>query len=126
MEDAMNENDKVELTLEVAAADATEEELDGITRQLLSELRELNVESADLAKGESAPSGSKGDPITIGNIALEVLPVAVPSVVAFVQAWVMRGQGRTVKFKGKGIEFEGSPEEFQKLLERLDKGKKKK
>lgn len=122
----MNENDKVELTLEVVAADATDEELDGITRQLLSELRELNVESAELTKGESAPSGSKGDPVTIGNIALEVLPVAIPSVVAFVQAWVMRGQGRTVKFKGKGIEFEGSPEELQKLLAKLEKGTKRK
>jgi hypothetical protein len=126
MEDAMNENDKVELTLEVVAADATDEELDRVTRQLLSELRELNVESAELTKGESAPSGSKGDPVTIGNIALEVLPVAIPSVVAFVQAWVMRGQGRTVKFKGKGIEFEGSPEELQKLLAKLEKGIKRK
>jgi hypothetical protein len=126
MEDAMNENDKVELTLEVVAADATDEELDRVTRQLLSELRELNVESAELTKGESAPSGSKGEPVTIGNIALEVLPVAIPSVVAFVQAWVMRGQGRTVKFKGKGIEFEGSPEELQKLLAKLEKGIKRK
>ena len=122
----MNENEKVELDLEVVAADATDEELDRVTRQLLSELRKLDVESAELAKGEPAPDGSKGDPITIGTIAFEVLPVAIPSVIAFVQAWVTRGQGRTVKFKGKGIEFEGSPEELQKLLATLDKGKKKK
>jgi len=122
----MNENDKVELNLEIIASDATDEELDRATRQLLSELRELDIESAELAKGDPAPEGSKGDPITIGNIALEVLPVAIPSVIAFVQAWVMRGQGRTVKFKGKGIEFEGSSEELQKLLEKLNKGKKRK
>ena len=126
LEDPMNENDKVELNLEILAADATEEELDRVTRQLLSELRELNVESVELAKGEPAPDGSKGDPITIGTIALEVLPIAIPSVITFVQAWVTRGQGRTVKFKGKGIEFEGSPEELQKLLAKLEKGKKKK
>jgi len=122
----MNENDKVELNLEIIASDATDEELDRVTRQLLSELRELDIESAELAKGDPAPEGSKGDPITIGNIALEVLPVAIPSVIAFVQAWVMRGQGHTVKFKGKGIEFEGSPEDLQKLLDSLDKRKKKK
>lgn len=122
----MNENDKVELDLEIDAADATDEELDRVTRQLLSELRELNVESVELAKSTPAPGGSKGDPITIGSIALEVLPVAIPSVIALVQAWVMRGQGRTVKFKGKGIEFEGSPEELQKLLAKLEKGKKSK
>lgn len=122
----MTENDKVELNLEIVAADATDEELDRVTRQLLSELRELNIESAELAKGGPAPEGSKGDPITIGNIALEVLPVAIPSVIGLVQAWMNRGQGRTVKFKGKGIEFEGSPEELQKILAKLEKGKKKK
>lgn len=122
----MNENDKVELNLEIVAADATDEELDRLTRQLLSELRELNVETVELAKNGPAPNGSKGDPVTIGIIALEVLPVAIPSVIGLVQAWVMRKQGRTVKFKGKGIEFEGSPEELQKLLASLEKGKKKK
>lgn len=122
----MNENDKVELKLEILSSDATDEELDRATRQLLSELIELNVESAELAKGNPAPDGSKGDPITIGSIALEVLPVAIPSVIAFVQAWVLRKQGRSVKFKGKGIEFEGSPEELQKLLATLDKRNERK
>jgi len=122
----MKEDHKMQFDLEIAAPDFTETEIDKLTRQLLSELRELNVESAELAKGGPAPDGSKGDPITIGTIALEVLPVAIPSVIGFVQAWMSRGQGRTVKFKGKGIEFEGSPEELQKLLASLDKGKKKK
>jgi len=97
-----------------------------MTRQLLSELRELNVESAELTKGEPAPFGSKGDPIALGSIALELFPAVLPSVIGLVQSWMTRGQGRTVKFKGKGIEFEGSPEELQKLLASLDKGKKKK
>jgi hypothetical protein len=122
----MNQTDKAEFHIEVSAADATEEEIDRMTRQLLSELRELDVESAELAIGGPAPKGSKGDPITIGSIAIEVLPVAIPSVIGLVQAWALRGQGRTVKFKGKGIEFEGSPEELQKLLATLEKGKKKK
>ena len=56
----MNENDKVELDLEVVATDATDEDLDRTTRQLLSELRDLNVEFVKLAKGEPAPEGSKG------------------------------------------------------------------
>ena len=122
----MEDTNKVEFHIEVSATDATDEELDRTTRQLLSDLRELDVESAELEKSGPAPDGSKGDPITIGTIAMEILPVAIPSVIALVQAWVMRGQGRTVKFKSKGIEFEGSPEELQKLLASLEKGKKKK
>jgi len=122
----MDETDQVESNIEVRATDATEEDIDRMTRQLLSELRELDVESTELTKGGPAPKGSKGDPITIGSIALVVLPVILPKVADLVQGWSTRGEGRTVKFKGKGIEFEGSPEELQKLLETLSKGKKKK
>lgn len=122
----MTTEDPIKLEIEVLAKDTTEENLDKLTRNLLKELRETDVESANLVSIGTAPEGSKGDPITIGTLALEVLPAVLPSVVALVQAWVMRGQGRTVKFKGNGIEFEGSPEEFQKLLEKLEKSKKKK
>jgi hypothetical protein len=121
----MTTEDPIELEIEVLAADTTEEDLDKMTRNLLEELREINVESANLLSIGAAPEGSKGDPVTMGMLALEVLPAVLPSVIALVQSWVMRGQGRTVKFKGKGIEFEGSPEELQKLLEKLEKGKKK-
>ena len=122
----MDNSDLTQLDIEISASDATEEDIDRMTRQLLSELRELDVDSADLVKGGPAPVGSKGDLLTVGAIALQVLPSVLPTVIGLVQAWSSRGQGRTVKFKGKGFEFEGSPEELQKLLARLEKGKKKK
>lgn len=122
----MTAEDPIKLEIEVLAKDTSEEDLDTMTRNLLKELRGAEVVSANVVSTGTAPQGSKGDPITIGMLALDVLPTALPSVIALVQAWVMRGQGRTVKFKGKGIEFEGSPEELQKLLASLDKGKKKK
>ena len=121
----MDSSDLAQLNIEVSASDATEEDIDRMTRQLLSELRDLDIESAELARGGPVPSGAKGDPVTIGSIALEVLPVVLPSVIGFVQSWAARGQGRIVKFKAKGIEFEGSPEEFEKLLATLEKGMKK-
>jgi hypothetical protein len=122
----MEETNKAEYIIEVSSTDATDEELDRMTRQLLHELRDLDVESAELTKGGLAPEGSKGDPITLASIALVAIPALLPKVVDTVQAWATRGQGRTVKFKGKGIEFEGSPEELHKLLASLEKGKKKK
>jgi hypothetical protein len=122
----MTTEDLIELEIEVLAEDTTEEDLDMITRNLLKELRESDVDSANLVSIGPAPEGSKGDPVTIGTLAIGVLPSVLPSVIALVQAWVMRGQGRSVKFKGMGIEFEGSPEELKKLLEKLEKGKKKK
>jgi hypothetical protein len=121
----MEETDKAEFEILVSMADSTDEELDRFTRQLLSELRELNVESAELVKGDSAPKGSKGDPIAIGSIVISTLPTILPAVITLVQSWSARGQGRTIKFKGKGIEFEGTPEELEKLLTALEKQKKK-
>jgi len=120
----MTTEDPIELEIEVLAEDTTAEDLDVMTRNLLKELRGTDVESASLVSIGTAPEGSKGDPITIGSIMISALPTVLPAVVALVQAWSTRGQGRTVKFKGKGIEFEGSPEELQKLLEKLEKGKK--
>jgi hypothetical protein len=119
----MTDSNLHQLNIEVSASDATEEDIDWMTRQLLFELRELDVESAQLTRGGAAPAGAKGDPISIGSIALELLPSVLPSVFGLVQAWVSRGQGRVVKFKGMGIEFEGSAEDLHKLIETLSKGK---
>ena len=118
----MDSSEPIQLNIEVSASDATEDEIDRMARHLLHELRELDVESAQLAKGGPAPVGSKGDALTMGTIVLEVLPAILPSVLGLLQSWVTRGQGRMVKFKGMGIEFEGSREEFQKILEMLSKG----
>lgn len=122
----MTNQDAIAFMLEIHSEGATEEELDKLTRNLLSELRSVYTESAKLAESGATPDGAKGDPVTIGKIALEVLPTAIPSIIALVQAWTLRKEGRTVKFKGKGIEFEGSPEELHKLLEKIEGGKKKK
>src|SRR5215213_6538921 len=117
----MNQTDKAEFYIEVISTDSTEEDIDRMTRQLLSELRELDVESVKLVSGVAAPNGAKGDLTIIGSIALELLPAAIPSVLSLVQAWVIRGHGRTVKFKGRGFEFEGSLEDLQKFLETMEK-----
>lgn len=127
----MDNPDLTQLNIEISAVDATEEDIDHMTRQLLSELRDTDVESAELVRGGKAPHGTKSvDPIMMGNIAVAVLPAVLPSVIGLVQAWASRGQGRTVKFKGKVgkemIEFEGSAEDLHKLIATFSQGKKKK
>lgn len=123
----MTTEEPIEFEIEVIVKDTTTEDLDEITRNLLKDLQETNVESAKLLSVSETPAGSKaGETVTIGMLAMQVLPAVLPSVIGLVQAWIVRGPGRTVKFKGKGIEFEGSPDELQKLLVILEKGKKKK
>ena len=127
----MTTEEALKFELEISAEDTTESDIDRMTRNLLAELREIDVESVELAPSGSAPSGTKSsDPVTTGAIVLAVLPTFLPKVVEFVQAWALRGHGRTVKFKGKingqTVEFEGHPEDLQKILETLSKGKKEK
>jgi len=115
----------IEFSVQISAENRTEEDIDLMARQLLFELKETEVESAELVGGGIAPCGTKSaDPVIVGNIIVAVLPAVLPKVLDFIQAWATRGQGRIVKFKGRGIEFEGSPEEFQKLLEKLEKANK--
>jgi len=126
----MEELTKVEFEIQISIEDTTDEELDEAARRLLNEVKDLHsVDSVGLTSSQSVPEGSKGDAITIGSLAVVVLPTAIPSLIALVQAWMLRGQGRTVKFKGKVgrqlIEFEGPPDELQKLINSLQAGKKK-
>jgi len=126
----MTAEETLKFELEISAEDTTESDIDRMTRNLLAELRETDVESVKLVTSDSAPSGTKsGDPVTTGAIVLAVLPTFLPKIVEFVQAWALRGYGRTVKFKGKingqTVEFEGHPEDLQKILETLSKRKNK-
>ena len=122
--DMANSPDMLDFEVEITADDATQEELDHMTRRLLVELQETEVESAELISAGEAPEGSKGDPITIGALAMTVLPVVLPGVIDLIKDWSARKAGRTVKFKSKGIEFEGSAEDLDRLLATLNKGKK--
>jgi hypothetical protein len=67
--------------------------------------------------------------VTVGAIAIAVLPTMLPKVLEFLQSWSLQGKGRTIKFKGKiasqQIDFEGSFGEMQKLVELLEKKQKK-
>lgn len=113
------------LTLQVEAGpDTLPDELDVLARQLLDELRDTEVESANLASAGAAPAGTKSaEAITLGAVAVAVLPTFLPKLVDFVQAWSLRGQGRTVKFKGKvagqELEFEGSAADLKAVLSAL-------
>jgi hypothetical protein len=109
--------------MELSASDATAEDIDQMTRQLPFELRKLDVESSELTKGGVTTAGTKSNPISLGSIALELLPSDLPSVIGLMQAWICRRQRRTGKFKRMGIEFEGSPESLHKFLETLSKEK---
>ena len=120
-------SDAIELTLQFGIGeDADQEELETATFRILQEMRELDfVESVSRAPGVLEP-GAKGDPITVGALAVVILPALLPKLLDFIQAWVTAKQGRTAKFKGtiggQIFEYEGTREDFVKLLTILSNG----
>ena len=91
----------VSLTLHVDAAEGTDaEETDRVTRQLLGEVWDLQVESVELATEGSTPKGSKsGEAIALGALAVQVLPVLLPKLLDFLQAWLLRGGDRKLRIR---------------------------
>jgi len=74
--------------------------VDRLTRRLLAEIKEADVESAEIPRDpEPPPRNAKGDPITIGTIAVAVLPSLLPSLVLLVQHWILRQQDQHIKIK---------------------------
>ncbi len=104
----------INLGLTIVDADQDDDALDALARQLREELTELGVESAELETGAAAPSGTKSaEAVTLGALAISVLPVMIPKLIEFLQAWATRGEGRTVKVKAqvadRMVELEYSP-----------------
>jgi hypothetical protein len=89
------------LTLVVdGGPDISPDELDAVTRQLRSELEELDVDSVSIKQGDATPEGTKaGDATVLGALVMNLVPAVVPRLIEFLQAWSLRGQGRTVTIK---------------------------
>jgi hypothetical protein len=71
--------------------DADPEETDRLTSDLLAEIRELDVESAEVERRGDSPEGTKATgAVTPGALAVAVVPTLVPKLVEFLQAWSLR------------------------------------
>jgi hypothetical protein len=88
------------LILEVSSGSPDQEELDRAARQLLDEVRESDVQSANVVAGEAAPGGAKAAGTeTLGMLAVEVLPAMIPGLFGLLRDWARRHRGRSVKVK---------------------------
>lgn len=95
-----------------AGSDA--EELDRMTRQLFTEIQELEVDSVTLVRDGTPPAGTKsGELVTLGSLAVVVLPTIAPKLIELLQSWLMRSENNTIRIKAqvdnRSIEVEYSP-----------------
>jgi hypothetical protein len=83
-----------------AGEDADVDELDQLSRQLRTELEDLDVGEVSLVEQGEIPAGAKSaEAVTWGALAITVLPTLLPKLVEFLQSWVMRAEDRKVKIK---------------------------
>ena len=118
-----------------AGPEIGDDELDMQTRGLRRELIDLGVNSADPVSGEAAPEGTKSaEAVTLGSLALVVLPTFLPKLVEYLQSWTQRDESRRVKIKtqvgDRSIELEYTPaalsqEQLSNLVDTLTGALKK-
>jgi hypothetical protein len=105
------------------------DQLDRLTRQLKSELLDLDTEAVELVKNANAPAGTKSaEAVTAGTLAVAILPSFLPTLLEYLKSWTMREEQRKVKVKSqigdRSIELEYSPntlsqEELKELVTTL-------
>ena len=121
----------IELSLE--GGDAAE--LDELTRQLQTEVGELNVDSVESVSAGAAPPGTKAlDMAAIGQMMVTLAPTVIPPLFDLLRSWVDRKPSTPVKIKVKvgkrtaQIEYDPittSPKELEALIKTLSKSVKK-
>jgi len=113
----------LEFTVRVEATDADLEEIDRATRQLLMELRDEPVESAELVGGK-APPGTKGLETAAAEIAVIVLPTAIKILMekSTRKKVTIRFEGR---LGGSPIKFEGAAADFAQVIGALNEAGRK-
>jgi hypothetical protein len=107
--------------------DASPTEVNKATTQLYRKLLAGNADYVEKPRSGALQKGAKGDPVTIGAIALGLSVAATPGIVEIVKNWLARRHLDTVTVKIKlgedEIEFpapaSASPAELEVLTDRF-------
>lgn len=107
--------------------DATAEELNSAATQLCQELSNSSAERVEKLRNDAQVDGSKGDPLTLGALALAMGVAAVPEIIRILGNWLNRRNSSVVSVKIKlgndEIEFStaasSSPIELEKITDRF-------
>jgi hypothetical protein len=128
MEGDKQEFERLILNLDLGE-EAADDELDEVTRQLRSELMELDVDRVEFVKSGELPEGAKSaEAATLGSLAVTLLPTFIPKLVEYLQSWSLRAENRKVSVKtqigDRSIELEYNPaamsqDELQRLVQTL-------
>jgi len=119
---------EIELNINVFEADSGKERIDYLTNNLIDLLREMDIEYLERPQDQNIPSGSKGDPVTVGAIVLGIAAASLPSLIEFVQNWTSERRRVSIEApSGAKIEFipekKYSEDELLALVKKLSEVK---
>lgn len=87
-----------DVVVELSLEGGDSEELDELTRQLRSEVQELDIASIHEVSEGVAPAGTKGvDMAAIGQMAISLAPSIIPPLFDLLKSWVERKPSTPVK-----------------------------
>lgn len=120
------DSQKVVLSLDLGE-DASVEEVHAATTQLMRELMNSSADEVEKMPQGDPEEGAKGDPITLGAIALALGAAAAPEIIKIVHSWITRRHSHNVSLKIKlgqdEIEFTtagtASADELEQLTDRF-------
>jgi len=98
--------------------DADDEELAELTHQLRVAVLESDADTVEPIRGSPAPTGAKGDPVTLGALAVIIGPNAVEGLIQIVQNWLSPHERATVTVKSgdEQLTITGDPSVEQREL----------
>ncbi len=86
-----------ELTFSIGAGPAADEqELAELTQHLRDDLLETGVESIEQLRGAEAPTGSKGDAVSLATLAVTLAPTALTGLFTMLQSWLTRHERTSI------------------------------
>lgn len=101
---------------------ADAEEIARLGQQLREDILQLDVDSVEFVRSGAAPAGAKGDPITLGALAITLAPGLITSLFTLLQSWLTRHEKSSVTIElGKDkLMVTGNPsKEERQLIETL-------
>jgi hypothetical protein len=123
----MTESAELMVSLSLEESDPTE--LDDLTRELKSEIEQLNVDSIGYGSAGKAPEGTKAaDWAAIGQLSITLAPTVIPILFEVLRSWAERKSSTRIKInikvgqKNAQIEYnptKTSAEEIESLIKKL-------